>query len=296
MMYQETFLLKSILVSLLVSPSAFGAVFSPFSLGESLCQGEACHRVPPKPAVPLAAEKSALPAHRTSVKKAPIPVQSLDPAPTGTNLPAYLQARDKRVAMDSSQFVLDRKKYNEVKIDIYAGDVFEVFIDQAIKASATVPTPIVGLITKGPLQQAKLIGEALLETGLRRVLLHFTQLRLADNSAIYSVKASGLSRDGTLGLEGHFVSHSGLFFIAELASAAAAGFVDASVRRNPTVFGNYAQEPSVSNAAKNAGVTALSKSTERFSEQVKAEIPYSEIAQYQNIKVLLVDAPQQNER
>jgi hypothetical protein len=143
----------------------------------------------------------------------------------------------------------------------------------------------------GPFKGGLFLGEATLDRELKRILFNFTKLRLKDQDAVYTLKAAGLSPRGSIGLEGEYVSQTGKFFIAELASAAAAGFVDSTVNRNQTTFGTYVQEPSLANSGKTAAVTALSKTTDRMAEAARSAPEYTKVPGYQEIQIIIQDDP-----
>ena len=134
------------------------------------------------------------------------------------------------------------------------------------------------------------MGEAVLDKELKRVIMNFTKIRKQDGN-VYSVKASGLSMEGSLGLYGDYHSQTGTFFLGELASATAAGILDSTINRNQTVLGTYVQEPSLSNSTKNGAVAALSKTADRFAEQTKQAPEYTKIEAVQEIQIIIQDDP-----
>ncbi len=207
-----------------------------------------------------------------------------------SNLPSYYQGID-RSDMKSSDRVVFVPQNSTVKLtSVRSGDLFKAVIEQEIKASPSVPTPIRAQVLTGGLKGGFFLGEATLDRELKRILLSFTKIK-ANNGKIYSIKASGLSPLGSIGLEGEYESQSGKFFVAELASATAAGFLDATISRNQTAFGNYTQEPSLSNSAKTGAVTALSKTADRFAEDARTAPEFTKIEGYQQIQIIVQDDP-----
>jgi hypothetical protein len=207
-----------------------------------------------------------------------------------SNLPTYLRGID-RSNFKSSDRVVYVPQNASVRLNgVKTGDVFKAVVDQEIKASPSVPTPIRAMVLTGGLKGGFFVGEATLDRELKRVLLGFTKVRTSDGKT-YNVRASGLSRSGTIGLEGEYHSQAGKFFVAELASATAAGFLDATINRNQNAFGTYTQEPSLQNSAKSGVVTALSKSADRFAEQSRQAPEYTSVEGYQTIQVIVQDEP-----
>jgi len=208
-----------------------------------------------------------------------------------TNLPGYYQGID-RSEIEASEKVIYVPKSADPRLKgLRPGDVVWAVIEQEIVASPNVPTPVRALAVAGPFKGGFFFGEATLDKELKRVLFTFTKLRLKDRASVFSVKASGLSPRGSIGLEGEYVSQTGKFFIAELASAAAAGFVDSTVNRNQTTLGTYVQEPSLANSSKTAAATALSKTTEHMAEGARNAPEYTRIYGYQEIQVIIQDDP-----
>lgn len=207
-----------------------------------------------------------------------------------SNLPDYYQDID-RSQMKASDRVVFVPQNGNVKLNgVHVGDTFYATIEQRIKASPSVPTPIRAMITSGSLKGGFFIGEATLDRELKRILLAFTKVRGSDGKA-YSVRATGLASDGSVGLDGEYHSQAGAFFVAELASATAAGFLDSTINRSQNAVGNYVQEPSLQNSAKAGAVTALSRSADRMAEQVRQAPEYTEIAGFQSIRVIVQDDP-----
>lgn len=215
------------------------------------------------------------------------------PAPPSilTNLPAYFQGVDRSEVEANEKVVFVPKSSTQRLKGLASGDVVWVVVEQEIVASPSVPTPVRATAIGGPLKGSIFLGEATLDRELKRVCMSFTRLRLKDRDAVYALKASALSPRGSVCLDGDYVSQAGKFFVAELASAAAAGFVDSTVGRNQTALGTYVQEPTFANSGKTAAVTALSKTTERLAESARNAPEYTQLKGYQEIQLIIQDEP-----
>lgn len=215
---------------------------------------------------------------------------SADYQNSNSNLPSYYAGLD-RSEMHSSDKVVFVPSNTGVKLSgVKSGDIFSAVIEQEIKASPNVPTPLVARVTSGSLQGGIFVGEATLDKDLKRVLISFSKVR-TERGQSYSVKAQGLSVRGSVGLEGEYSSNSGKFFLAELGSATAAGIVDSTINRQQTVNGGYVQEPSLSNSAKTGAVSALSRTADRMAESARQAPEYTFVEGYQKIQVIVQDDP-----
>jgi hypothetical protein len=164
-------------------------------------------------------------------------------------------------------------------------------VDQEIKASPSVPTPVRAMAISSRYKGSYFLGEATLDKELKRVLFHFSKLRIPESDQVYGLSATGLSTRGSVGLEGEYHSQAGKFFIGELASATAAGLLDTTISRQQTSFGGYVQEPTLSNSAKGGAVTALSRTADRMAEGFRQAPEFTEIAGYQEIQIIIQDDP-----
>lgn len=233
-------------------------------------------------------KKQSLPHNRVLSSAPPqTPVRSNEER---TNLPAYLRG-DRPATTSVDQVVMNTKGRDPRSGLVRAGDMVRAVIEQEIVASPSVPTPIRAMAISGPMKGAMFLGEARLDSELKRVLIEFVRIRPRDTSGTLNVRASGLSLKGSVGLEGDYVSHAGKFFIAELGAAVAAGAVDASIQRNQNSMGNYVQEPSVANQAKTGLATALARSADRAAEAVRQAPEYTKTEGYQEIQILIKDDP-----
>jgi hypothetical protein len=227
-------------------------------------------------------------------------ISSAAPMPEGalpgeeSNLPRYYANVD-RSEVEASEKVVYVPKASPPKIEgLKSGDVIWAVVEQELVASPSVPTPVRAIAVGGRYKGGIFLGEATLDRELKRVLLSFTKLRLKDRDEVFQLKASGLSPEGSVGLEGEYSSQAGKFFVAELASAAAAGMVDATINRSQTTQGGYVQEPSLSNAGKTAAVSALSKTTERMAEGARGAPEFTKVSGYQEIQVIVQEDPVQS--
>ncbi len=135
------------------------------------------------------------------------------------------------------------------------------------------------------------LGEATLEKASKRILLNFTRLREVSSEATFDVSAQGLALDGTLGVEGAYVSGESTLFVAELAAATAAGFADASISRNTNVLGQVQDEASLDTKSKKALGSALSRTADRFAEKQKQSPEYSVLTGPVALKILIIEQP-----
>lgn len=219
--------------------------------------------------------------------------KSTSPKPA-SNLPAYFSGVRRTSVEFSANPVFERENASAKLRGVRTGDLFSAIVEQSLKVSPTVPTPVRALATTGKLTGAYFLGEAVLDKELKRILISFTKLRTKDGQ-VYTLKAEALSPIGQIGLEGDFHSETGKFFVAELASAAATGLADSTIQRNQTAFGGWAQQPSAANFAKQAAVSALSKATERAAETARTAPEYTELKGFQEIQIILQDDPRETE-
>lgn len=273
-------------------------------MGKSICIGQDCDfkdtpigTYPDKPEKERKLEQLSQPALEKTVTHSRTQPQPLRRKKSRaylkepTNLPDYLQNIDRSEMVASSDAVYNPPERPQKLKGLKSGDLLHAVIEQEIKASQTVPTPIRALVTTGFFKGSYLQGEATLDRELKRVLLTFDRLHLRNKAHSYRLKASGLSLKGSVGLEGHYVTQTGKFFVYELASATAAGLVDSSIQRQQTTTGGYVQEPSLSNSAKSGAVSALSKTTERLAERVRTAPEYTELKGYKEIQVIIQENP-----
>lgn len=208
------------------------------------------------------------------------------------NLPSYYIRLDRADYRSSEGNVYNAPhRVGEKLRDLKSGDLIPAVIDQAIKASPSVPTPVRAMMVSGPYKGSFALGKATLDRELKRILFEFTKLRLPKEDKIYAMRAEGLSPSGQIGLEGSYESQSGKFFLGELLAGAAAGIADATIQRTQNNLGNYVQEPSLANVGKQGVVVALSRTADRFAEQSRSAPEFTEIAGFQQIQIIIEEDP-----
>ncbi|MGK5087915.1 TrbI/VirB10 family protein [Bdellovibrionota bacterium FG-2] len=187
--------------------------------------------------------------------------------------------------------IVPEKQTGALLTGLRAGDILVAEIEQSIKASPSVPTPIRARITQGRFRNTFVLGSATFDRELKRVLLVFDKLRLPGAEQSYQLKATGLALSGQVGLEGEHHTDEGVYFAAEVLTTTAAGYADATTSRNQNALGTYQTEPSLSNATKQGAVSALSKSAERFAERARSAPEYTEIEGGRAIQIIIETNP-----
>jgi hypothetical protein len=284
--------IPAFLVLLMFTPDH--AQCNPVSRGKPLCSGDDCYFVE----VPL----GTAPSRQEPLQSIPnVPLSSRPNAPTkkaspareqvrSSNLPNYYSTVDRSHYAASERAVFVPAATSPKLPGINSGDVLDALVEQAIKASPSVPSPIRATVLSGSLKGSFLIGSAKLDGELKRVLLTFSKIRTPANQT-YKINATGLSVDGRVGLEGAYHSDTGNFFMAELAASTAAAIADSTISRQQTTLGGWVQEPSLLNHAKQGTVAALSKSAERVAETVRSAPEWTEIKGFQQIRVIVEKDP-----
>lgn len=204
------------------------------------------------------------------------------------NLPEYYS--DKRTAPSTiERVVYVPPKSKNALVQFTSGTLLHAVIDQRIVASPNVPTPVRATVIDANNSGVVFLGEATLDSDLKRVLITFTKIKDPTQKASITVKASALSESGSIGLEGEFHSNAGAFFVAEVASATATALVDTTVERNQNNLGNYVQAPSIANLGKQGVVSALGKTTEKIAQESKSSPQFTETSPYQRIQILITE-------
>lgn len=180
--------------------------------------------------------------------------------------------------------------YRELQT-IRSGDVLFARVPHSVIAFGESKAPVSAKISQVGGRDYILIGEATLEKASKRILLTFKTLREASGDETFEVVAQGLSLDGTLGVEGEYVSGESKLFAAEVVAAGAAGFADASVSRSTNVLGQVQDENSLDTRSKKALGTALSRTADRFAEKQKQSPEYSVLNGPVAFKILFIEAP-----
>lgn len=226
---------------------------------------------------------------KLSGKKKPAIVSGIYHSQTG-NLPNYHLGRG-NYSSENSPVIVPSQTQNLKSNDLLAGEVIRAEIKESIIAFNDVKAPVRAIIKSGKLKGSILIGEATLEKNSKRILVDFKKLRTSANNQNYELLGYGLDSKGILGLEGILVSGEDKYFAAEFLSSAAAGAVDASIERNQNSIGNYVEQPSADTIAKKALVSALSSTTNHFSEKLKKAPEYSVLEGTFEIQVLITEQP-----
>jgi hypothetical protein len=274
-----------VVLCMLIASDAFGDV----PRGRSLCEinpGECAWQgsIAPAPAAP----QTPSPAASSRVLKSAV---SRSQGGSGGNLPAYLSGPHFVPESPDGVVIAVEKPTGALLPGLRPGDLLQALLEQSVKASPGVPTPVRARVTLGRFKNVVLLGAAILDADLKRILLTFDRLRLPRNDAVYSVKATGLAPSGQVGLEGEHHTAQGLYLAGELAAATVGGFADATVSRSQTSTGAYQTEPSLANAGKLGMVQALSKTADRFAERTRNAPEYTEIEAEREIQILIQETP-----
>ena len=239
----------------------------------------------PEPAVEVNSAKSPPVQNTGSQNKKSVQIQ-YQPG----NLPNYFVGRG-HFTTENSPVILPAQKQNIKSNDLLSGEVIFAEIKESLIAFNDAKAPVRAIIKSGKLKGSILIGEATLEKNSKRILIDFKKLRTTYGNQNYEVTGYALDEKGILGIEGNLVSDENKFFAAEFLSAAAAGLADASVERNQTALGNYVEKPSPDTLGKKALVSALSTTTNHFSEKLKKAPEYSILEGTFEIQVLFTEQP-----
>lgn len=207
------------------------------------------------------------------------------------NLPGYMSTDGRRPGSPDGFVLVAEKTSGALLPGVRAGDVLIGVLEQSVKASPSVPTPIRVRITAGKLRGAIVLGAATLDRELKRILLVFERLRIPGNETAYALRATGLAPSGQVGLEGDHHTQERTYFAGEILAAAAAGYADATTQRTQTLTGGYQIEPSVGSAAKQGAVTALSKTADRFAERSRTAPEYTEIEAGREVQIIIQESP-----
>jgi hypothetical protein len=207
------------------------------------------------------------------------------------DLPEYHADVTKRTASADGFVIVADKPPGAVLQGLRPGDILVASLEQSIKASASVPTPIRARVESGTFRKSIVLGTATLDRELKRILLTFDRLRLESSEISYALKATGLAPNGQVGLEGDHHTQEGTYFAGEILAATAAGYADATTQRTQNVMSGYQIEPSVQNATKQGAVTALSKTADRLAERSRNAPEYTEIEAGREIQIIIQEVP-----
>lgn len=140
-------------------------------------------------------------------------------------------------------------------------------------------TPVVAKVLSRDFKGLVVLGEASLEKNSKKIEIKFD--RLVDQKEKVVFEFSGYSL-----VEGEYHTNENKMFLGEFLSAAAAGFVDASIEREQNILGNYNEKPGLDTQGKKALGSALTKSAEKYAESEKNSQEYS-LVYSKGIKVIV---------
>lgn len=178
-----------------------------------------------------------------------------------------------------------------VLADVLPGMIYPATVPMNVMAFSEGKAPVLADVRSNSGKDYVVLGEATLERASKRTTIEFKEIRERGKPEVYSLKATALSEDGSLGLKGEIHSGEGAFFLAELLSAAAAGWADSSVNRSSNAFGSPVEQPSMDTNAKKAASSAMLRSAERFSEKQKANVEYSLLEGPVLIQIMIQEQP-----
>lgn len=211
--------------------------------------------------------------------------------PQNSNLPYYYLS--KSIPQEEPDLiVLLPEKTPGIFLDKFKpGDLISASLKEGVLAISGDKVTVRAEVKSGELKGSILLGEANLESNSKRTLIEFKKLQIKPSGKVYQLKAEAMDQDGLIGIEGRLFSNEDKYFAAELLSAAASGYTDATIHRTINQNGNYQIEPSTDTFAKKALVSALGVSANRFSEKLKSAPEYSVIQGQTQIKVLITEQP-----
>lgn len=215
--------------------------------------------------------------------------EQTEPDHSSGNLPVEYTHRVKVNSLSENPILVPSQKAGLHFSQLQPGDVIEATILESAIAFSESKAPIRALIKSGPLKKSILLGEASLERNSKRILITFSKFRRPSEDTVYQVSASGLDKDGVLGVEGELHSGEATYFGAEFLAAGAAGYADSTVDRSQNALGNYVEAPTFSNATKKALASALTRTADRFSEKLKMVPEYAVLKGPIDIKVIITD-------
>lgn len=210
------------------------------------------------------------------------------------NLPSEYLLVSRESSFSENPVIIPSKKVGLTLSELKPGDIIEATIPESVFAYENSKAPLRAIVNSGPLKDSIFIGESRLESNSKRIMVNFTQFRHFKRDHIYSLSASALDLEGVLGVRGEIFSNEALYFGGELLSAGAAGFTDSTIDRSQNLLGNYVEAPSLANATKRAVASALSKTTERFSEKLKSVPEYAVLKGPVDIKIIVTKETNKN--
>lgn len=214
---------------------------------------------------------------------------------SSSNLPTEYLNQSKSVFIEESPVVLPSNraaiKFKDVKI----GDLISATIQESVFAYNDSKVPVRALITSGNLKGSVLLGEASLEKNSKRIQVEFRKFRDPNTKEIFQIQASLMDDKGVFGVEGKLISSERTFFAAELLSAGAAGYADATITRDQNLLGNSVESKNEDTFAKKALTSALSRSADRFADKLKQAPEYSVLEGPIQVQILVLEQPTLNQ-
>ena len=265
--------------------------------GTSLCASGDCEfwdvplgTRPEKRSIELKNEEKTRVETPKSVQKRPILVpKTIKNTPiqdeNGGNLPHFYHTTVAPRDIEGVVYVPVRKA--KILSEARIGDSYRAVIAQRLKVSSQTPQPIRATVIEGSLKGSLVMGEAHLDSELKRIFLTFSKIRTAHDRKVYEFKGSGLALDGRVGIEGEYHGSSGKLLISEAITAFGAAALDSTIQRTQNQFGAYQNEPSLSNAMKSGAVGSTSRILEKANNASKNPPEFTEMDGFQEIMILV---------
>ena len=243
-----------------------------------------------KPEAPTTPEQKVLP--QTIRKKTQVISQKKKESgiPLVGNLPVYFASMEQGEEEDTTDILSGSVKRDRVR-GIRIGERIESVIHEDLTVSGNTPIPVSAEILSGPFKGGIFKGEASLEPDLKLIRISFNQLIPKDRDAVYTVGATARRSSGEYALEGEFTSSDTRFFVGQVVSGAAAGFVGATLDRPQPVAGPYYETPSLPNAGKEALIGGLSETAKMMANRATSAPQYTKIKGPLEILVEISSAP-----
>lgn len=207
---------------------------------------------------------------------------------TLTNKSENLSSRNWSM-IGEGQITIISQSASDKSDDFKLGQILTATIPMSVMAFTDGKAPVVADVhfESGP--SYRMLGEATVEKNSKRIAIEFKKVSNSEGTKIFDIKAQALDQDGTYGLMGEVHTGEGKYFLAELLSAAAAGFADASIKRSTNALGNPVDDQSLDTQGKKAVVSALNKSGEHFAEKLKQTTEYVTVDGPLRVKVIVVE-------
>lgn len=181
----------------------------------------------------------------------------------------------------------------EVLTNLLKGTRLRAWITKELWVSSGVPQPIQAQITQGEYQKARLLGQAERHPDIEdRVLLSFHTLHFPGRrKKNYTLEAVGMELSGASGLQGKVFSSTHQVLGAALLSNAGQAVTEASIPRQRNRWGEYVEEPSISQLGKKAASGAFSQMTQYFTNQLGKIPGFVQVPSFQVIEVEIQKTP-----